>query len=194
MTQKHNCPDCRCNRLQLEWSDRVISPDADSPQEIASAIIACALDHSYDRTDDGIPYGLPEEWYAPISYVVGQHLSLADAVWRERKRTIRISEEEERKFTDDLVTTIQLLIANRIHDSHYPKPSYVCQFCGKKDLETHIEIEITNPMYSILNFIIIACSEECARKKCARDHGGHHVESRATGKQLVPCTLCCLGA
>ena len=80
---EHACPCCTCGRTKLDWSDREHWVRLDAPEEVAEAVMACALDGIGDRPRDGVPWGLPEDLAAALVPVVAEHLSAVDPDWRQ---------------------------------------------------------------------------------------------------------------
>lgn len=89
----HNCPNCTCGMIELTWSDRTAFVFPDDAHGIADAIVSCVLDHSYDRTDTGIPYGLPDEIFAACAEIVDRHMSAGFPRWKDN--TIPCSQESK---------------------------------------------------------------------------------------------------
>lgn len=83
--------------VSMEWSDRQGSYH---PTEFWKAVVACSLDHSYDRVNDGIPYGMPEEFHKVFAPIVVEHLSAANPNWRDE--TVYLEEDAREKFESAL--------------------------------------------------------------------------------------------
>jgi hypothetical protein len=81
--------DCR-PVYNLSWSDRETEVFTDDDKGIVEVILHCALDHSYDRPDDGVPYGFPNEIHDSVAPVVEEHLSAQDKDWKNK--TIELDE------------------------------------------------------------------------------------------------------
>ena len=81
-----HCDSCTCGQFQLEWSDR---SGWYHPQEFYKAVLACALDHSYDRTPDGVPYGIPDEYRKVFAPIVEKYFNAIDPDWK--KKSIELS-------------------------------------------------------------------------------------------------------
>ena len=65
----------------INWSDRECVID-DDPEQIAAAVVACAVDHSYDRGQTGVPWGLSDEERELCKPIVAKHLGAIDPEWR----------------------------------------------------------------------------------------------------------------
>jgi len=66
---KH-CSTCTCGLIHVEWSDRSGYVDLDSKDSIVNTILSCVFDHSYDRTNSGIPYGFPDKYEEKLAPVI----------------------------------------------------------------------------------------------------------------------------
>ena len=45
----------------VNWSDREATVDLTDPDDVVDVIMSCTLDHSYDTTPTGVPYGIPDK-------------------------------------------------------------------------------------------------------------------------------------
>jgi hypothetical protein len=79
----HDCPCCTCGLSEVTWSDRCADINIHDVDEVAWTIISCSLDHSYDRPDDGVPYGLPDKMAEAARPIVNRHLSKVRPDWKE---------------------------------------------------------------------------------------------------------------
>jgi hypothetical protein len=66
-------------------------------ESVAEAIINCSLDHSYDRTGDGIPYGIPDSIRSALAPVVAKHLSAVEPKWEDKTVYMDLEEDSERR-------------------------------------------------------------------------------------------------
>lgn len=81
----------------LEWSDR---NGYWSPNEFYEAVLNCSLDHSYDRTGNGVPYGIPENFEKVFAPIVEQHLSIIEPNWH--KKSAYPTNEQRAAFEKEL--------------------------------------------------------------------------------------------
>ena len=65
---------------------------------------ACALDHSYDRTHNGIPNGIPADLEAKLAPVVAYHLSLIASNWE--RTTIYMEDDQLEAFRNALIAAV----------------------------------------------------------------------------------------
>lgn len=79
------CPGCRCGKLVLAWSDREHVVTAEDTREVAEAVVACALDHVYDRTKTGVPNGLPQSIVDLLAPIVARRLEAMRPEWTEQR-------------------------------------------------------------------------------------------------------------
>jgi hypothetical protein len=89
----------------LEWSDRQVEVAASNLEDLTDAVIKCALDHAYDRTETGVPYGLPLELRDVLAAIVERHLAAKRADWREH--TVEMSGEELERLRGELLEALQ---------------------------------------------------------------------------------------
>lgn len=101
---KHDCPYCICGQVELTWSDRSFTVFPDDMDEVAETIIACALDHYYDRYN-GVPDGLGKEVEAAVSPVVAKHLAAVNPDWRTV--SIDMTEVDLAAFKTELIATLR---------------------------------------------------------------------------------------
>ena len=104
---EHDCPCCTCGQVQLSWADRSPCVFLDDLEQVAEAVVCCALDHHYDRTDTGVPYGLPDAWTEALAKVVARHLDAGDPAWRDR--TARVSHEALEAMRSAILSTLRTL-------------------------------------------------------------------------------------
>lgn len=105
MKSMHECPCCTCGQIELSWSDRdayVYPNDADG---IADAIVSCSLDHSYDRTANGVPYGMPRNIEDGVVFIVEKHLSVINPNWKAH--TIDMNHEQKKAFREELLSKVR---------------------------------------------------------------------------------------
>ena len=110
--QEHSeCPCCTCGQIEVSWSDRArfIYPDDDG--EVVRVIVSCALDHSYDRTSTGVPYGLNCSLRDAAAPVVEKHASAVNPDWQNK--SIDMTEEQRAAFEADLLACV---LAWRVKD------------------------------------------------------------------------------
>jgi len=100
-----HCKTCTCGLTLVQWSDRDDYIDLGDPGQVADVVIACSLDNSYDRTRDGIPYGLPIKLTKDLSPIIDKHLSAIIPDWADV--TVYMTEEERLAFRNELVTEIR---------------------------------------------------------------------------------------
>lgn len=79
-----HCETCTCGLTYIYWSDRESHVDLTSPGKVAEAVMSCALDHSYDRTGTGIPYGFPDGLADALTPIVAKHLSAVEPDWEHK--------------------------------------------------------------------------------------------------------------
>lgn len=84
-------------KIHLEWSDR---SGEYHPRNFWEAVLACSLDHSYDRTSDGVPYGMPDEYRAVFAPIVAKHLSAVNPDWADN--TVYMTDEQHDAFAAEL--------------------------------------------------------------------------------------------
>ena len=99
--------------VQLEWSDR---REVYHPSEFWSAVLYCSLDHSYDRVNDGIPYGscgdgIPDELEIAFRPIIEKHLSAVEPEWKEK--TVYMNEEQRDAFKEELRQANDAFLAQR---------------------------------------------------------------------------------
>lgn len=82
MRNKH-CNTCICGLTEVSWSDREGYVDLADDGDIAETIISCAFDHSYDRTDDAIPDGFPDDLREYLAPIVAAELDKIQSTWRK---------------------------------------------------------------------------------------------------------------
>jgi len=87
-----HCETCTCGLTEIEWSDRRGFVDLRDASDIAERVLNCALDHSYDRTRDGIPDGYPRDLRLLLAPIVAKHLSFVDPDWQDK--TVHIFDDE----------------------------------------------------------------------------------------------------
>lgn len=109
---QHDCPCCVCGQTDLSWSDREAFVFPSDLETIANTVVNCALDHSYDRTGSGIPYGMDrihrnlEDALYPI---VDKHLSAINPQWKEH--TIDMNHEQRQNFLAELLSKIKEVVS-----------------------------------------------------------------------------------
>ena len=107
----HNCPNCTCGMIELTWSDRAAFVFPEDAEGIADAIVSCAFDHYYDRTDTGVPDGLPDEISVVCAEIVARRLDVFYPGWRDS--TIPWSKDgdkEEERLREELVTKLRTVL------------------------------------------------------------------------------------
>lgn len=87
----------------INWSDRECVID-DDPEQIAAAVVACAVDHSYDRGQTGVPWGLSDEERELCKPIVAKHLGAIDPEWRER--TVYLTEVQKLAFRREVAAAL----------------------------------------------------------------------------------------
>lgn len=98
------CPCCLCGIIELTWSDRIANVDPEDHTDVAERVIACALDHSYDRTDTGVPYGIHDTIRDALAPVVAKHLSAIREDWKDH--SVSMNEEQRKAFRTDLLAVL----------------------------------------------------------------------------------------
>lgn len=93
-----HCPTCTCGLTHVEWSDRKSWVDLNDPSDIAQVVMNCSLDHSYDRTSTGIPYGFPDYLEAKLAPIVAKYLSMVEPNWRDTSVFMYDKEELKEEF------------------------------------------------------------------------------------------------
>jgi hypothetical protein len=99
-----DCPYCTCGQIQLTWSDRDAYVFPEDFEGIADAVVDCALDHSYDRSPTGVPYGLSCDVRDKLAPIVEKHLSAVEADWREN--TVHMMNEQRQAFHKDVLAAL----------------------------------------------------------------------------------------
>jgi hypothetical protein len=94
------CPRCkrRDESVQLHWSDR---EGEYHKSQFYEAVLHCSLDHSYDRTGTGVPYGMPEAYAEAFAPIVEKHLSAVEPNWQEK--TVYMTAEQSAAFSAELL-------------------------------------------------------------------------------------------
>ena len=105
----HDCPCCICGQIELMWSDRVAHVFIDNFAGIADVIVACVLDHHYDR-GDGIPMGLSSATADRLGPIIERHLSAKAPDWR--KRTVEFNDEEREHLYNDIMAVLLKQLEN----------------------------------------------------------------------------------
>lgn len=105
MKSMHECPCCTCGQIELSWSDRAAHVYPNGADGIVNAIVSCALDHSYDRTKNGVPYGLPREIEDEAAIIVEKHLSAVNPNWKAH--TVDMSHEQKKVFREELLSKVR---------------------------------------------------------------------------------------
>jgi hypothetical protein len=93
--------------VELNWSDRSLAVYYDDPESLADAVVRCSLDHYYDRTDDGVPYGVDKRERDVLAPIVARHLSAARADWEHH--TVDLSDEGRAAFFKELIEALKKL-------------------------------------------------------------------------------------
>lgn len=99
-----HCETCTCGMTHVTWSDRESWIDASNPDEVADVVIHCALDHSYDRTPDGVPWGLSEKVRERLAPIVKEHLTRVRPNWREQ--TVNMTDTQRAAFRVALIKAL----------------------------------------------------------------------------------------
>lgn len=110
MSGKH-CPTCTCGLTHVEWSDREGWVNLSDPESVVSAVMSCALDHSYDRTGDGIPHGFPDKLREKLAPIVAKHLSAVEPDWKNKTVYMDLDDDEDtcrNALKKELLETINL--------------------------------------------------------------------------------------
>lgn len=102
-----HCDTCTCGLTKVEWSDREGWVDLADPENVAEVILNCALDHYYDRTHDGIPYGIPDKTREALALVVAIHLSEVEPNWQNVTVYSYDKEEWRERFKKALIASYQ---------------------------------------------------------------------------------------
>lgn len=100
-----HCATCHCGLTEVEWSDRGGWVDLKNPEDVARIVIACSLDHSYDRTANGVPHGIPREMEVKLAPVVKAHLSAINPNW-EDETVFGVSDEQREAFRLALIAAV----------------------------------------------------------------------------------------
>jgi hypothetical protein len=97
--------------VKLEWSDRHHWVHPDDLEAIADCVMYCALDHTYDRTSDGVPWGVPDAWRPVLAAVVDRHASAACPGWSDARRPKRVEvlDDQRAAFVADLLSALREL-------------------------------------------------------------------------------------
>jgi hypothetical protein len=82
---------------ELSWSDRRTECGEDG---FVYAVICCSLDHSYDRTPTGVPWGMPKKYAEAFAPIVAKHLSAIHPKWQDH--TVYMSGEQREVFQAEL--------------------------------------------------------------------------------------------
>lgn len=104
MADKH-CITCTCGLTHVEWSDREGWVDTSNPRAVMSIVINCALDHYYDRTHSGIPYGIPEVIEKLLAPIVEKHLSAIEPTWQVK--TVYMDNGQRVAFEEELLKVLE---------------------------------------------------------------------------------------
>lgn len=108
MKQEHpECPYCTCGQIELTWSDRVAYALHNDPEGIAEKVVNCALDHSYDRTKTGVPYGLNDQLRVRLAFIVDRHLSSIQPEWNVKDLSVYMNDEQREAFELELAEEIK---------------------------------------------------------------------------------------
>lgn len=78
--------------------------DLKDSSDVANVVASCALDHSYDRPEDGIPHGIPREIHAALVPVVAEHLGAIQPLWGIK--TVYMTDEQSESFKQALERVI----------------------------------------------------------------------------------------
>lgn len=103
---KRHCETCTCGLTHVEWSDRQGWVDLNKPESVAGVVINCALDHSYDRTGDGVPYGIPDDLRERLAPIVAKHLSAVEPNWKDKTVYMDQDDGRRKRFLQDLVNAL----------------------------------------------------------------------------------------
>lgn len=106
MSSERHCNTCTCGMTHVEWSDRQGWVDLSSAESLAGIVMNCSLDHSYDRTSDGIPWGVPDELRAKLAPVVAKHLSAVEPDWHNKTVYMDYEDGSRERFRQDLITAL----------------------------------------------------------------------------------------
>lgn len=104
--ERSHCETCRCGLTRIEWSDREGWVNLSKPESIADVVMNCALDHSYDRTGDGIPYGFPDVLRVALAPVVAKHLSVTEPDWQNKTVYMDLNDDNDSRrgrFRQELI-------------------------------------------------------------------------------------------
>ena len=93
-------------KVKLFWSDREL---VSHPTDFANAVVACALDHCYDRTHTGVPYMMPKAYAAAFAPIVEKHLMAVEPKWRDK--TVDMNEEQKQEFLRELTEAQEKVVA-----------------------------------------------------------------------------------
>ena len=107
MKQEHDCPCCTCGQTELLWSDRISHVFLQDLESVARAVVGCSLDHNYDRTDTGVPDGIPDLWKQALIPVVSKHMSQIRVDWVDH--SIKMTEDEKAGFLLEVTQILQII-------------------------------------------------------------------------------------
>lgn len=114
MSRHHDCPNCTCGQIQIEYSGRgPYGVDPNNLDEVVESIILCSLDHRYDRTKTGIPYGFPSEFHK-VAPVISDWFRTNHPEWFEK--TAYLTEDERQSFKDVLLKALSPVTENYNHE------------------------------------------------------------------------------
>jgi len=99
----HDPTCCTCTKVLLTWSDRGIWVDPGNLDEVADAVVCCALDHAYDR-GHGVPYGFGSSARKALEAIVAKRLGLLDKGWLTA--TVELTEEERAALRADILLVL----------------------------------------------------------------------------------------
>lgn len=105
-----HCSTCTCDLTEVSWSDREGWVDLNDARDIADTVMGCALDHSYDRDESGIPCGFPDKMRDRLAPVVADYLSRAEPDWKNKTVYMYDKPELRESFKQALIAVAQEII------------------------------------------------------------------------------------
>ena len=104
MPRQPHCDTCTCGLVAVEWSDRSGYYDPDDADSIVETVMSCCLDHSYDRTDNGIPYGMDDKYSELLAPVIATWFRQHHPEWFDH--TVWLTEPERIALKQVLLTAV----------------------------------------------------------------------------------------
>jgi hypothetical protein len=103
---EHSCPGCTCGMIELTWSDRKAFVFPHDFEQIADIVTGCALDHSYDRGEGGVPYGFDTNVTGRLRAVVAQHM-IPKAGPKWESLSFSMTDEEHAALRSDVLAALK---------------------------------------------------------------------------------------